>query len=192
MQISATGILNNYPSVSRSTQYSPSRHHGFTLIELAIVLLIIGIITSFASLSVRPMQQKPVKQEAEKLRLLIESASQQAILTATPIRITLNTPNLAFDTLSDKGWKPIKERPFESVQLSKQIHIETETTENNIQDKQQDKNKDEGKNLPRLFFLPTGETSPFKWILTDEDTPLSYQLEGDGVGHLFLKPLNHG
>ena len=59
---------------------SISSNRGFTLLEVITVVLIIGVIISFASLSVSNNDSKRVQDEAERLQHLLTLAAEESIL----------------------------------------------------------------------------------------------------------------
>jgi general secretion pathway protein H len=63
------------------------RHAGFTLIELLVVLVLIGIIVSFAALSIGGSGEREVEQEARRLAALIGVAGEEAVLQSKEIGI---------------------------------------------------------------------------------------------------------
>ena len=64
----------------RDAQEPPSIHGGFTLLELLLVILIIGIILSFAALSIGRGNERAIEDEMRRLAGLIELAAQEATL----------------------------------------------------------------------------------------------------------------
>ena len=58
---------------------------GFTLVELLVVLLILGIMSSFIALSTRPDARQEAATEATRLRVILEAALQDAQLTGRPL-----------------------------------------------------------------------------------------------------------
>lgn len=58
---------------------------GFTLVELLVVLLILGLMSSLIALSITPDPRREAATEAMRLRLVLETALQEAQLTGRPI-----------------------------------------------------------------------------------------------------------
>jgi len=58
---------------------------GFTLVELLIVLVILGIMSSFIALSTRPDTRQEAATETARLRVILEAAIQEAQLTGRPL-----------------------------------------------------------------------------------------------------------
>ncbi|NDH44064.1 MAG: type II secretion system protein GspH, partial [Betaproteobacteria bacterium] len=69
---------------------------GFSLIEVLVVLVLLGIVMSFASLSLRGLQGRGLALEAERLGARIQVAQQEASLLAQPIRLELDDRGYRF------------------------------------------------------------------------------------------------
>ncbi len=58
---------------------------GYTLIEILVVVLLIGIVLGVVGLQVSGGEQRAVREESERLALLMQHAQEEAILRARPI-----------------------------------------------------------------------------------------------------------
>lgn len=70
-----------------------SRHAGFTLIELMVVVLLIAIASTVASLALRDPAATRLEQEAARLSALLESARAEARASGLAARWELNGPD---------------------------------------------------------------------------------------------------
>lgn len=80
---------------------------GFTLIELLIVIVLMGLITGMAMLSMGtadPRDQQ--KLEAERLVKLLELASQEAIARGDIIGLELFSQGYRFAVVQNQKWQP--------------------------------------------------------------------------------------
>ncbi|NJO14429.1 MAG: type II secretion system minor pseudopilin GspH [Thioploca sp.] len=86
--------LNTF-SFSTSTLIYPLK--GFTLIEIMVVLIIIGVVLSFVTLSVgNGRQTQQLQQEAQRLASLLTLASQEAILQAKELGVAFTPEGYRF------------------------------------------------------------------------------------------------
>ena len=156
------------------------RAAGFTLLELMAVILIIGIIVSFASLSIGQNTSRIVQEEVERLHGLIQLAGEEAVLQRRELALEFDRDSYQFLELDGRDWKPIEEdkmlrkRPLPEV-------VEVELTLEDVEASFEDK-----KNLPRIFILSSGELSPFTLVLKIDEGE-EYSLQGEFNGNLILK-----
>ena len=153
---------------------------GFTLLELLAVLFIIGIIVSFASLSIGQRSSRAVQDEAERLHGLVRMASEEAVLQGREIAIEFSRDSYRFFELGkDNTWKLNEEDTFfRERPLPPDVRLELvlEGAAASFDDK---------KNLPRIFILSSGELTPFTLSLSLEGGE-SYSLQGTVDGKLDL------
>jgi general secretion pathway protein H len=156
------------------------RQAGFTLLELLVVMLIIGIIISFASLSIGQNTSRVVQDEAERLQGLLRMASEEAVLQGRELALEFSRDGYRFLELNSKGdWLPIeqdklfRERPLPPVV---HLHLLVEGVVANFDDKE---------HPPRILALSSGELTPFELELSIDDGE-SYQLQGQVDGKLQL------
>ncbi|NOT12391.1 MAG: type II secretion system minor pseudopilin GspH [Methylococcaceae bacterium] len=83
------------------------RNKGFTLIELLIVLVLLGIITGTAllSMSLSDVRDKQ-KFEAERLVKLLDLASQEASVRGTPMGLEVFRMSYRFTVMQNNKWHP--------------------------------------------------------------------------------------
>jgi general secretion pathway protein H len=80
---------------------------GFTLLEIMVVLVLIGIITSFALLSVGGGPRERLAEEGQRLAALVELHQQEAILSGEVRGIRFTRTGYAILSLDEKGeWQP--------------------------------------------------------------------------------------
>jgi general secretion pathway protein H len=93
--------------VARSITKS-ARIHGFTLIEMLVVLLIMGLFVGLVSTIVQPDDRALLRVEAERLAQLLDLAAMQSRLTGKPIAWTADGPGYRFWRFSeDTYWSEI-------------------------------------------------------------------------------------
>jgi general secretion pathway protein H len=98
--------VNSNHSNLRRLLYSPSKTQGFTLIEILVVLLIIGITISFALLAFGDFGEKRrIITKAEEFSQYIKVIQQQAILEATPYAIQIHPKNFTVLRFKKSNWQ---------------------------------------------------------------------------------------
>jgi len=80
---------------------------GFTLIEILVVLVIVGIMVGLVAVRMMPDDDRVLRSEAERLALLLEQARDQAVASGEPIAFSMEQGRYRFWALdADNQWTP--------------------------------------------------------------------------------------
>lgn len=86
------------------------RARGFTLIEVLVVVLIMGMLVGLVSVVTRPDARGTLRIEAERLAQLLDLAATEAGFTGTPIAWTADESEYRFWRWRDGGgWTEIRD-----------------------------------------------------------------------------------
>lgn len=167
-----------YKMNSQLKQYDERCYQGFTLIELLVVIVIIGIILTFATLSIEPSATAQVEREAKRLTALLNLASQEAVLQGKELGVSFSRQDYRFYILTaDSTWQLVKDRElFHPYRFPEGLHVELRldgqpvalhTTEEK----------------PQFLLLSSGERTAFDITFTTESAShFNYQISGTLLG----------
>ena len=83
----------------------PSRRRGFTLLELLVVMLVMGLLAGLVGVLAQPDERARLHVEAARLAQLLELAALEARLTGKPVAWTADAAHYRFWRWSDAaGW----------------------------------------------------------------------------------------
>lgn len=145
---------------------------GFTLLEIMVVLVIIGIVLTLAVVRLEPPADRALQQEAERLALLFEAARDEAIARSEPLAWSHFRGRYQFWIRRDADWQPLsgvdvlvpRELPagisFGSIKVNLQLQGE------------------DGK----LVFQPSGVNELFQLQLQGEGSV--FELSSDVLGRI--------
>ncbi len=186
----------------------PTGHRGFTLIEILAVLIIIGVVSALAVISVRSLGRSsdPAGQTAIRLAGLIELASENARLENIQYGLIIKPQHYEFVRFISYNWIPITNDPVfrkrdlpaglsRSVTVQNPIRIphpataNTATPATTVHTMDNTQNGSENRLQPQIAILSTGEMTPFTLRLTNSDHSV-YVLHGDGNGQVHIEPPN--
>lgn len=91
---------------------------GFTLLEVLVVLVLVGVLVTFAAASLRgPDPAEQLREETERLRALLQLASDEALVRTRTYGLRLTPAGYAFAIYDGAAWKTIDERPLQPRRL---------------------------------------------------------------------------
>lgn len=185
MPISATSTWNKR---SGRNGLFPALHgqRGFTLIEVLIVLVIIGVIVGLAALAFRDNRADELAREAQRLRAVLALASEEAIVKSRELGLRFDADGYRFFVLDDEQvWQPIEhDREFAAHELSKSLELTVLVDARALRTDQGEKS---GKDEPQVYFFETGELYPaFELSLGHQDLETLYRIDANIDGTVEL------
>ena len=167
------------------------RSAGFTLLELMVVLVLMGIIFSFAVLSLRGTDISDLMEhETRRLATLLELASNEAILQGEELAINFEDDGYAFLVLQENGWQsPGDDALLKAYSLPAEIELRLEVEgeppelDNFAAQEDGDSEADEEESLaPQVFILSSGEMTPFSVTFRSFQSNYRYHLTASLLG----------
>lgn len=85
---------------------------GFTLIEVLIVMVILGVVASGLSLSFQAVRAQDTHRELDRLRLVLEASAERARVQGQALAFELISDGYRFSRLdTDDRWLPFEDPP---------------------------------------------------------------------------------
>src|SRR5476649_2210691 len=80
---------------------------GFTLLELLVVLVIVGVVLGTVTLNALPSQKQAMQQEAQRIALLLQLARDEAIVRNRQIAFEAGSESYRFLVRNEKQWEVV-------------------------------------------------------------------------------------
>lgn len=91
---------------------APRPSRGFTLIEVMVVLVIMGLVATSLTLGLDSLRGRDADQALRRLRLVMEATADRAAVRGRPIALELLPDGYRFSALDpDDNWRPLNDPP---------------------------------------------------------------------------------
>ncbi|GAC17921.1 type II secretion system minor pseudopilin GspH [Paraglaciecola arctica] len=170
-----------------------AKHAGFTLIEVMVVLLIMGLATGTVMLSYSGESgQDLLKKQTQRLQVVFNMASDYAVLNQKQLGLRVEDKNRSYYFMyldEEQEWQKLElDKTFAEHQLPKSFNLELSLTDLpwetedslfssevfdeglSVSDDGVEIGKEEDKKLdpPQIFIFSSGEITPFSITLAYE------------------------
>ncbi len=163
----------------------PSRlQKGFTLIEILVVIVLLGIIMTFAMISIGNTQSEKLEEDMRRLLQIMRLAHEEAITNQQTLAMKFSSHGYALQRYDDKGkiWIRVTEPAFfrpRKLDEDYEIKLVQDGLGVSLTD------KDSGK----VLFYSSGEMTPFELSISLPDSDTDYRLSGNLMGKLSIEGL---
>ncbi len=172
------------PANVRCARCTRRQLSGFTLLEVVVVLLIITIILGMVGVNLTRNPADTLRDEAERLALVLQNAQQEAILEGKPYGFKFTEKGYQFLRL-DANYRLV---PIETDELLTPRELPpaitltpSETINKNA------KSTDPNRRYDPIVFDPSGEPPVFSFTLSSGD--LYWYVRGQSDGQVISSPL---
>ena len=187
----------------RNVRRGPRLARGFTLIEVLVVVVLIGVLSAVALLSVGAVGRKdPLEDEARRLHALLRFAGEEALMQGRDLGLRLEPAGYRFlsydpeaflweDMAADDLYKA-RELPedvyMELFLEEKEVVLDTARTRESPGKASDEREKDDraGEPEPQLLILSSGELTPFQLWIAQRFEEDRYLIEGEADGQITL------
>lgn len=193
--------------ISASTKpRSPAFQAGFTLIEIMLVLVIIGVMVGLVAISLGANPASQVDREGKRLLALLTEASEEAVSQGWEIALAISGDGEGEGTeyqlmlldVDEQAWRvpeqgTTKKTLWSRFAADEDIRFELELEGQQLSAQQLDslarvRSLDTAESLrPSILMLSSGEITPFILTLSYRDTEYRVRLSSDGVSGVFLQ-----
>jgi len=163
----------------------PLWSRGFTLVEIMVVVVIIGIALSIAVSNLFVSSEERVRQEAERTLSLVEKTRDQAVFSGYPIAMRLTSSGIEFlerDPNSvEPAWRAAGSDSLRTRAWRDGVRVELSTQAGGGPAP----SATAGNREQVVTFLPTGVGAPFSLRVFSDD----YQrfIDGDALGNVSFR-----
>ena len=160
------------------------RRHGFTLIEVLVVLFIISLMTGLALVNLPSFTQTDeFDQEAARLSAVLTMIRDEAVMQSKEYGFRTGTDSsgayYSFAEFDDRSqsWRQLTIPPYAERALPAQLRLKLQVEDNVLQLTSDDS--------PPVLILSSGEVTPFSLQISHaSDTSLQQQLTTDGYSSI--------
>lgn len=148
---------------------------GFTLVELMVVMVIIGIALGVVSLNIVPGPREALEKEAQRIALLLQLARDEAIVRNRQVVFEAQPDRYRFLVRTETGWEALpnddmlRERAFSHSPISLSLDPPGAGSANPL----------------RITFGREPVDRPF--VLTLADGAYAVAIQADGIGHFTVQ-----
>ena len=151
---------------------------GFTLVEVMVVMVIIGITLGLVSLNAIPSPRQDLQKEAQRIALLLQLARDEAIVRNRLIAFEANSERYRFLVRNETSWDQVinddllRERNFKNAPITLRLDPPAQTggtTNTNM----------------RITFGREPVDRPFVLTLSNGEDQVA--VRADGVGHFVVE-----
>lgn len=162
-----------------------TRLRGFTLIELMVVLIVIGLLVSLVGLNMGGGgERRQLEERTRDLYLKMQAASDEAVISNREIALVLEDSRYSFIVynMQEDRWEQRQDRRLPPGNLPEWMNLDLQT---DGAEEALPVDDDESDLVPSLVFFSSGETTPFDLELRYEDhADSAHYLVSDGINPL--------
>jgi len=157
---------------------------GFTLIEILVVLVVIGIVVATLQLNLFSDDARRLRHEGERLAALLTALADESVTSGQPLAVSFSEEGYAFwernlDATAEQAANRWRTRPGDELFSNRQMQGEIRVAEVRIRQRPLSLT---GKTPERVVFSPSGMQPPFSVLLALGD--LRVRVVSDAIGNL--------
>lgn len=165
-----------------------SLQRGFTLLEIIVVVVIIGVLASLMTFSLGGNSRvNALEDEARRLTALVELAAQESVLQSQELMLEVSATGYGFAAYNGEVWQPLAgDDILRAREMPDDIRLSAVVDGVDLSGDAEAEEGGQGVDVARVFILSSGEMSTFEITLRLFGGP-AFRLDGGPTGALDLQ-----